>query len=255
MKFAYYYAVGKYGDYIDRIAYTNFLRVSANDWRGDSRGEIPAMLDTLARAVSQGFDDICLGLDIDVEGAPKWKDVIRELVKNPDIAQYVHHLELRDEPEWNEEEAKDRAHKVRFFVEARGMSVRLGVGLSTPQTLDGRGRIYTKENGYDWVSAAAFLDIDRVWTSEEAESAVRRLIKQLRKNVSRTVGFWVIGQAYDRNGAFGTLKALREMQLPTYEAAKTAGAKVLLWFAYGRPGGVLSHNSLRAKHKAIAARE
>lgn len=63
---------------------------------------------------------------------------------------------------------------------------------------------------------------------------------------------FVVGQAYDRNGAWRNEESLAAIQRTPYEVIYNRGnVAALWWFSLGRPGGTLDHPRLAEQHRAI----
>jgi hypothetical protein len=106
--------------------------------------------------------------------------------------------------------------------------------------------------GVDWIGINAYLGPAAPPTSEQAVAELRdRIGRQLaRLPASRPV--IIMAQAYDRNGAWTDIPMLERLQ-PIYleEAQLDSRIKGIWWFSYSRPGGTLTHPSLRPWHEAV----
>jgi hypothetical protein len=81
---------------------------------------------------------------------------------------------------------------------------------------------------------------------------LRDLIRRQLARVPAGMPAVLMAQAYDRSGAWTDIPMLEAMQ-PIYleEAAQDARIKGIWWFSYSRPGGTLTHPSLRPWHEAV----
>jgi hypothetical protein len=108
--------------------------------------------------------------------------------------------------------------------------------------------------GVDWIGLNAYIGPAAPPTTEEAIQALRDKIHLQLARLPADRKVIVIAQAYDRNGAWTDIPMLEKLQ-PIYleEAAKDPRILGIFWFSYSRPGGTLSHPSLRPWHEAVFA--
>ena len=109
--------------------------------------------------------------------------------------------------------------------------------------------------GMDVLVLDTYVDPGFSATDAGAQSALRQIIQtRLASLASRWPGVTRIvfaGQAYDRNGAWTNASSLVALQR-VYAEFLRADPRLLgvLWFAYARPGGVLTYPALRPWHEA-----
>lgn len=255
----YYYADGRYGDYFHaQSAYTNLYRVSRSGW-STSKSPTAKAVASIKRAVDAGkYLQIALDLGSPNVGGEGWKPYLRAIVNRIealDAFENVVAIEVRDEPSWSAEEADQKATAVRQVLNGRLEHVPLGVSLSPDDIEAGRARDFTEQ--YDYIGAEAYLPIG-VWDPVVARDEARKLVLRMRQEIPGSLSMLVIGQSYDRRSAAGSFRparALKEIQHGTYEGAKEAGAEGIVWFSYGREGGVESYSGLVREHRAIARAE
>jgi hypothetical protein len=262
MYLGYFYADGRqdYGDHFEEQAgYTNLYRSSLSGVEGRP-DPVAFAADLSQRAVDAG-KKIWLALDMpktpqeEEEQGTLWLDHLgtqMEIINDSVVA-----IELTDEPDWTQRKAKQMARKVRTVLNGAWPDVPFGVTLASQDVLDGKAKTYTPENGYGYVGCEAYLDIG-TWDPVAAADEAARLVKRMKRKLPAGVRYWVVGMSYDRRGvggAFGPAKALKAVQHGTYDGAVLAHADALVWFSYGRPGGVVSYSGLRREHRAIARQE
>lgn len=261
MLLGYYYADGRYGDHFQRQSpHTNLYRMSRSGVLGNSAGEIAAALLLGERAARAG-KVIQLALDINSPnvGPSGWKPFLRTVMRQQSIVDRIVAIELRDEPEqdptnWTESKIRQRVETVRTILAGRLGQVPLGITLASQDVLNGLAYKYNASNGIGYVACEAYLSPE-MWDPVLASQTVRKLVKSMKEKTPGSVDFWVVGQSYDLSGRFGPAAALKAIQIPTYEAAAEAEAKGLVWFSFGRPGGVESYPRLKQEHREIARRE
>jgi hypothetical protein len=259
----YYNADGRqdYGDHFaEQAAHTNLYRASLSGVEG--RPEPVAFAAELSeRAVAAGKK---VWLALDMPKTPEeeaqeslWLDHLgtqMEIVDGQVVA-----IELTDEPNWTPRKAKQMARKVRTALAGAWPDVPLGVTLASQDVLAGKASIYSEAAGYGYMAAEAYLPLGE-WEPEAADAEAFRLVKRLKRHCTAVPSFWVVGMSYDRRGrdsdgqdvSFGPNAALKAAQHGTYRGAVAARADALVWFSFGRPGGVVSYPGLKREHRAIA---
>lgn len=257
----YYYADGRYGDHFDtQEPYTTLYRVSRSGWYGDVIGPTRGAVMSLTRAVAAG-KKLQIALDIgstNVGGEP-WRPYFHKVLQRLEdlnALSLVHSIEVRDEPSWSPVQSDKKAAAVRKVLAGRLEHVPLGVTLSTDDVLAGRARDF--EGLYGWVGAEAYLPVRADWDPDDADEAAFDLIKKLRRKIPAGMRMLVVGQSYDRRsaaGQFGPARALKAVQHGTHEGARQVHADGIMWFSFGRPGGVESYSGLIREHRAIARAE
>lgn len=235
----YFLGEGRYGDHYNEAA--DFISLY-RDGLWDCGDQLPVLTANLQRAQAQG-KRIVLALDMNWyathQGPASW-DRVLGTVYEKGVAPYA--VELADEPDWTEAEAAQWAEAVRKRVAA---GVRLGVTLDRNRLNAGVGFYYGTGGGYDYLGIEAY---------PEPGEAPEKLLTELVEMAPGSVERWVVGQSYDRGGTVGG-SVLVDMQLPIAAAARRIRATTLLWFAYGRPGGVVTYRRLVARHREIAEDE
>jgi hypothetical protein len=104
-----------------------------------------------------------------------------------------------------------------------------------------------RDSGADWVGIQCYFTAPQ--TADQFSAYWQRALSAL----PATQKVVLIGQAYDRNGTWKDEAAIAQLQGYFADALRDPRCVGLLWFAYGRPGGVLQYPSWLAWHKAIVA--
>lgn len=244
MRLGYYFVDGRYGDYFHEAnGYTTIHRAGLWDSSPPDAPHEEAVYASLSRA--RMFNkQLCLALDINYWGAPHWQDVLDRMPD--DLLVALDYVELADEPRWGQQEAADWAGAVRTILQQRGGKAKLGVTLFAEQILRGEAWFYRPQDGYAYVGVECY---DPPGMSDATVAAyLKKLVAEVHPNSER----WVVGQSYNLGGTW-VHRDVVDLQWPIARAAEKVGAKALVWFAYGRPGGVISNRRLAARHKEIYA--
>ena len=149
---------------------------------------------------------------------------------------------------------EQQAAAARAHVQSLGLPNRPILCYFDTDISDDPQGLWHEPAGVDWIGINAYLGPAAPATSEEASAELRDRIARQLDRLSPTRPAILMAQAYDRNGAWTDIPMLEKLQ-PVYleEAILEPRIKGIWWFSYSRPGGTLSHPSLRPWHEAVFA--
>lgn len=246
MKFGYYFADSRYGPLLDDVHdYTSFTfcegKTKGDWWYHGSRAELR---DALRRAA-----DLSMKVHLNFQDTPV-KQMCR--VAGP-WWDHVELIDLMDEPPYKMRDVNEKVAALKAAVKEAGLKRRpVGAVFSQGQvnTLNG-----WKASELQWVGIEGYVDPQYQHSKTTAVAALRTVLRgQLDLMPEKPIV--VVGQAYDRNGAWKNLATLEALQEETYEiAAADERVTHLRWFSYGRPGGTRGHRSLVPYHRQIVRKD
>jgi hypothetical protein len=247
VKCGYYFLGGRYDPkdehFHEANSYTTLFRTGLWDATApDSpEGDVATLVAHLRRAKEHG-KTLVLALDINFPQTPNWTEVLERIPQ--DVLESIEYVELADEPFWTEAEAELISTSARNKLEKRGVQPKLGVTLSRQQILAGDAFRYAASKGYGYIGIEVYNPPSR------DEQDIYDFAEELFTRVPWSVDRWVVGQSYNMGGTWKHRHVV-DIQWPIAKAASALQAQALLWFAYGRPGGVVSNRRLAARHKEI----
>lgn len=104
----------------------------------------------------------------------------------------------------------------------------------------------------DWLGLECYLDAPGPGNWWDTQPAIARQLDRAA-DVFGVQPVLLIGQAYDRNGAWTNLDTLEAIQPALVAALRRDYVRGVLWFAYARPGGTKDHPVLEQWHQATVA--
>lgn len=241
----YYKVAGRYGNHVvESLQLANCAVIGAgyDDFseEQDATCLFPAAVETLrengaALFASSEEDSIRLA-------APYWRHVAGVIVSGEakgyaDIYETIPHVEAEAE--------RVRELYRRYGLESRPVVAYFDGDISTDLH---RWRL---PRGVDWLALRCYLGPESPATPQEARRDMLALILD-QLHAARPLPVLLVGQAYDRNGVWRDIATLKAIQ-PIYAFAARAFPQVrgLLWFAFARPGGLLTYPDLWPLHEQI----
>jgi len=253
----YWYLDGRYGDFFSEARKqinTYHCWWQRGFWKDTSQpydtpdGWVWEARKLTRRAYEAGLR-IILNVGFGEPGVPGPEEVLKHLGQFWDRVELV---DLFDEPtEWTESETNRNVDKWRDIVRRHGLSDK-PVGITMDHASALTRACVTAEN-LDWLSLETYREATE--QGDAAGNIVQRMKAEARRAFERFHGkIMLVGQGYDRNGAWKNEDTLFALQHPTYDVLRELGDRGLgiTWFAYGRPGGTHDHPRLQAVHKIIA---
>ena len=257
--FGYYFAEGRNGDFTSEVSdYTNlfaefpssYYTNETTNWKNDFRN-------ALQRAFNSNRDIyLCAGCDEGLVNA----GVIQERT----IEEYydyvldaaapywskVKFVEAGHEPDWDRATTEAKINTLKSKINSRGLSPKpIGITHS-------RGPILTTDSIFasnlDWVAIEAYVDPPGNSVSERNVENLNNLLTQAKARVPANKKIILIMQAYDRNGQWGNINTLKDLQKPVYmQSYNDQRVDAILMFSYGRGGGSRDHPELKVMHRKI----
>jgi hypothetical protein len=232
--------------------YTNTYYALLSSYESDSPHLWPALLkESLADAVREN-KKIHLQLELHHEWAQAYLDMTLDVAKP--YWSHVARIELADEVVWDRIQTEGWIAVVNQKLVDRTLpqppqGLGIGTWYGAPLTSA------VQATGLSWVSIECYVtppgDPNTVLNVRWMYQNVRSQID----TVPASKQIILIGQAYDRNGAWTNMDTLRDLQTPTYLIAATDPRVVAIhWFAYARPGGTRAHPELKPSHIFIGQR-
>jgi hypothetical protein len=243
----YFKIAGRYGDYTIEATDNagNCGCVFANHGDFDTSIQDPIALTAKAAADLATLDAgiVIAGGTAEISAAaPYWSQVVTLYVTG----------EATGSSPLDPTPCEQQATVARAHVQSLGLPNRPVLCYFDTDISDDPSGIWHDPVGVDWIGINAYLGPTAPATAEEAIAELRdRIARQLdRLPANRSV--IIMAQAYDRNGAWTDIPMLEKLQ-PIYleEAALEPRIQGIWWFSYSRPGGTLSHPSLRPWHEAV----
>ena len=259
MLFGYYYADGRYGDHTAAVApHTNAYVAcagcfdTATDWR-------PPLQAGLVRAAAARRPIIVLAGEPD-----DWERLIDLLAP---VWEHVRMVEIAHEAAVRRATMDARVQNWRARIDRRGLPPKpVGAMESLCQTWQlWRCALW---NGWtspllDWVGIEAYPPIPDVdprprlpfpidYDVMHVSANLTAILTRAEARIPIEQQIYLAMMSYDRNGTWRDAATLVTVQRATYEWARTRPRVVaLLPFAYSRPGGVLSHPSVKQELERI----
>ncbi len=245
----YFKVQGRYGDYTIEATQGagNCACVFAN--HGDFDTEIQ---DPIALTAKAATDLATLDAGIVIAGGPSeisaaaayWSQV---------VALYVTGEATGSSP-LDPAPCEAQAVSARSHVQSLGLPSRPVICYFDTDISEDPNGIWHDPAGVDWIGINAYLGPSAPASVDEAIAQLRDRIRRQLDRLGPERPVIVMAQAYDRNGAWTDIPMLEQLQ-PIYleEAVLDARIKGIWWFSYSRPGGTLTHPSLRPWHEAVFA--
>lgn len=247
--YGYYFEDGRYGDFRSEVAcFTNLYIAWARrgyEPTGESTDDewLPLMKQGLKSAFNKGRR-IYLSLNLQDTGnrqtpIDRVLDVATSVWANVDL------IELADEPGWTKSETESKVSDIKSRLKSRGLRVPpIGVVYTQSQVLNENAIDAT---GLDWVGLEGYVDPPGSPDSKVNVDKLNNFFKKAKARVSKNLV--IVMQAYTRNGAWTNIQTLKDLQEPSYLAAKDdPRVLALTMFSYGRPSGTRENPSLKNRH-------
>jgi hypothetical protein len=243
----YFKVSGRYGDYTIEATRDagNCACVFANQGDFDITTQDPIALTSKAAADldSLGAGIVIAGGPSEISAAvPYWSQVVSLYVTGEATG-----ASPLDPAPCEQQAAVARAHVQSLGIPNRPVLCYFDTDIS----VDPEG-IWHDPVGVDWIGINAYLGPTAPPTTEEAIAQLRDRIRNQLARLPANRAVILMAQAYDRNGAWTDIPMLEQLQ-PIYleEAQHDSRIKGIWWFSYSRPGGTLTHPSLRPWHEAV----
>lgn len=245
----YFKVAGRYGDYTLEATSNagNCACVFANHGDFDTATQDPIALTAKAAADLATLDAgiVIAGAPAEIlAAAPYWSQVVTLYVTG----------EATGSAALDPTPCEQQATVARAHVQSLGLPSRPVLCYFDTDISDDPSGLWHDPIGVDWIGINAYLGPAAPPTTAVAIAELRdRIARQLdRLPASRPV--ILMAQAYDRSGAWTDIPMLAALQ-PIYleEARLEPRIRGIWWFSYSRPGGTLTHPSLRPWHEAVFA--
>lgn len=263
MRCGYYYVTGRYGEYLNKVAFTNLYHAwchMAYESTAPQSVWLPQMVADIQRAIASGKEVVlALNMQVKIDATDAAVRNVLQAVK-PFWSKIIS-IEAADEPSWTQLVTTSKVKRVKQLVAQAGLSSKPVYVVYTDDQILKKNAF--KSPALDAVGVETYIDYI---AGESAPAAQTRMTTNLDSLLARIpIGkkIVLIGMAYDRNlkaepdKGWANPKTLVAVQAPYFKIARRLDSQKRLislnLFSFGRQGGTCEKPALKREHKRLLA--
>lgn len=235
----YYFADSVYGNFLDKVRFTDATFCEAGVQYHGSKVKFRR---AMKRASDKGFK-----IHLSMQWGPDtWGDTLR---RAKPFWSSVEVVDIGDELKENKTGVEFLARSLKKEIRERELDQKPVSATFTRKAIKfGNG---WQAPSLDLIAFEGYVDSEYQSPIELAISKVKEsIMEQLEILPNKPLIF--ILQSYDRNGAWVNFNSLKAIQRPAYDLAMSdPRVKHVRMFSYGRPGGVNDYPELRRIHRRM----